>query len=159
MNRNDQEMVDWYHKVLAKAAEHRLMVNLHGAYPPDGLNRTWPNYITQEGVLGAENNKWSARNTATHNVTLPFTRMILGPMDYTPGGFRHATPDTFVARNHAPMVLTTRAQVPGFALAPRGHDVLADANRLRASTHHVDAGRTLTLKLAPGGGAVAVIEP
>ena len=110
MNRNDQEMVDWYHKVLAKAAEHKLMVNLHGAYPPDGLNRTWPNYVTQEGVLGAENNKWSARITASHNVTLPFTRMILGPMDYTPGGFRSAGAGNFVARNREPMVLTTRGQ-------------------------------------------------
>jgi alpha-glucosidase len=110
MNRNDQEMVDWYHKVLEKAAAHHLMVDLHGAYPPNGLNRTWPNYITQEGVLGAENNKWSARITATHNVTLPFTRMILGPMDYTPGGFHHASPATFKSRNHEPLVMTTRGQ-------------------------------------------------
>jgi alpha-glucosidase len=110
MNRNDQEMVDWYHKVLEKAAAHHLMVDLHGAYPPNGLNRTWPNYITQEGVLGAENNKWSARITATHNVTLPFTRMILGPMDYTPGGFHNATAANFKQRNHEPMVMTTRGQ-------------------------------------------------
>ncbi len=112
MNRNDQEMVDWYHKLLAKAAEHHLMVDLHGAYPPNGLARTYPNYITQEGVLGAENNKWSSRITATHNVTLPFTRMILGPMDYTPGGFRSLTPADFRAqqRYHAPFVQTTRGQ-------------------------------------------------
>ncbi|MFT4076510.1 MAG: glycoside hydrolase family 97 protein [Asticcacaulis sp.] len=112
MNRNDQEMVDWYHKVLASASAHHIMVDLHGAYPPNGLNRTWPNYVTQEGVLGAENNKWSARITATHNVTLPFTRMILGPMDYTPGGFRSLTPADFVKqqRYHAPFVQTTRGQ-------------------------------------------------
>lgn len=108
MNRNDQEMVDWYHKVLEKAAAHKIMVDLHGAFPPTGLARTWPNYITQEGVLGAENNKWSARITATHNVTLPFTRQILGPMDYTPGGFINSTPAEFKHRNHAPMVSTTR---------------------------------------------------
>ncbi len=112
MNRNDQEMVDWYHKVLEKAAAHHIMVDLHGAYPPNGLARTWPNYITQEGVLGAENNKWSARITATHNVTLPFTRMILGPMDYTPGGFRSLAPAHFAKqqRYHAPFVQTTRGQ-------------------------------------------------
>lgn len=108
MNRNDQEMVDWYHKVLEKAAAHHLMVDLHGAFPPTGLNRTWPNYITQEGVLGAENNKWSARITATHDVTLPFTRMILGPMDYTPGGFNNTTPAAFAHRNHSPFVMHTR---------------------------------------------------
>ncbi|MBW8881873.1 MAG: glycoside hydrolase family 97 protein, partial [Asticcacaulis sp.] len=110
INRNDQEAVDWFHKVLEKAAAHKLMVDLHGAFPPSGLNRTWPNYVTQEGVLGAENNKWSARITAAHNVTLPFTRMILGPMDYTPGGFRNVLPSQFKARNHEPEVMTTRGQ-------------------------------------------------
>lgn len=240
MNRNDQEMVDWYHKVLEKAAAHNLMVNLHGAYPPNGLNRTWPNYITQEGVLGAENNKWSARITATHNVTLPFTRMILGPMDYTPGGFRNATPKDFKHRNHQPMVMTTRGQAVAMYVvydspfqmvsdAPAAYknadgaqfvqtvptswdetrilagdigqyivtarrkgdtwyigamtneagrtlkvplsflgkgsynaNVLqdgADATRLKASDSKVSAAQSLTLKLAPSGGAVAVIKP
>ena len=88
------------------------MVNLHGAYPPNGLVRTYPHYLTQEAVMGAEYNKWSERITATHNVTLPFTRMILGPIDYTPGGFRHAAPSEFPAlvRNTLPYVQTTRGQ-------------------------------------------------
>lgn len=112
MDRNDQDMVGFYHKFLSKTAAHRLMVNLHGAYPPDGLTRTYPNYMTQEGVLGAEYNKWSTRVTATHNVTLPFTRMILGPIDYTPGGFRSLTPEQFVVqkRSTQPFVQTTRGQ-------------------------------------------------
>jgi len=112
MNRSDQGMVAFYHKLLAKAAAHHLMVDLHAAYPPDGLLRTYPNYMTQEGVMGAEYNKWSARVTATHNVTLPFTRMILGPMDYTPGGFRALRPSEFFGqrRNVKPYVQTTRGQ-------------------------------------------------
>jgi len=110
MDRNDQEMVNWYHKVLSKAAEHRLMVDLHGAYPPNGLVRTYPNFINQEGVLAAEHNKVSSRITARHNVTLPYTRMILGPMDYTPGGFIHSTPEQFISRYDRPMVQTTRGQ-------------------------------------------------
>jgi len=112
MDRNDQDMVAYYHKLLGKAAEHRLMVNLHGAYPPDGLARTYPNYMTQEGVMGAEYNKWSKRVTATHNVTLPFTRMLLGPIDYTPGGFRSLDPARFPAqvRSTKPFVQTTRGQ-------------------------------------------------
>jgi alpha-glucosidase len=60
--------------------------------------------------MGAEYNKWSARVTATHNVTLPFTRMLLGPMDYTPGGFRNVAPQDFVARHRLPLVQTTRGQ-------------------------------------------------
>jgi alpha-glucosidase len=112
MDRTDQDMVGFYHKILSKAAQHHLMVDLHGAYPPDGLTRTYPNYMTQEGVMGAEYNKWSARVTATHNVTLPFTRMILGPIDYTPGGFRSVAPTDMMAqrRNVKPFVQTTRGQ-------------------------------------------------
>jgi alpha-glucosidase len=112
MDRNDQEMVEFYHHLLAKAAEHHLMVDLHGAYPPDGLARTYPNFITQEGVLGAEYNKFGVRITATHNVTLPYTRMLLGPMDYTPGGFRALPPAEFAKqyRLKRPFVQTTRGQ-------------------------------------------------
>jgi alpha-glucosidase len=109
MARDDQPMVNWYEKAVRKAAEHRLLVDFHGAYKPTGLNRTYPNYVTQEGVLGNEYNKWSARVTPGHNVTLPFTRMLAGPMDYTPGGFRHATKDTFKAQDSAPYVMGTRA--------------------------------------------------
>lgn len=112
MDRNDQEMVRFYHNLLSKAAAHHLMVDLHGAYPPDGLARTYPNFLTQEGVMGAEYNKWSARVTATHNVTLPFTRMLLGPMDYTPGGFHALSPADFAAQHRSirPFVQTTRGQ-------------------------------------------------
>jgi alpha-glucosidase len=110
MDRDDQQIVDYYHRLLTKAGQHRLMVDLHGAYRPTGLTRTYPHYVTQEGVLGAEYNKWSARITATHNVTLPFTRMLLGPMDYTPGGFRNVTPQAFKNQFSLPTVQTTRGQ-------------------------------------------------
>jgi alpha-glucosidase len=109
MDRDDQWMVDFYRRVLKKAADHHLMIDLHGAYKPDGIRRTWPNLLTREGVMGAEYNKWSARITPDHNVTLPFTRMLAGPMDYTPGGFRNATREQFEARNRQPMVMGTRA--------------------------------------------------
>jgi alpha-glucosidase len=110
MDRDDQEMVEFYHRLLQKTGEHKLLLDLHGAYRPTGLVRTYPHYITQEGVMGAEYNKWSRRVTATHNVTLPYTRMLLGPMDYTPGGFRNRTPETFEIRNSGPTVMTTRGQ-------------------------------------------------
>ena len=110
MDRDDHQMVDWYHRVLKRAAEHKLLVNFHGAYHPTGLVRTYPHYLTQEGVLGAEYNKWSRRVTAGHNVTLAYTRMLIGPMDYTPGGFRNRTPQDFVIRNAPPYVMTTRGQ-------------------------------------------------
>ena len=80
------------------------MIDFHGAYKPDGMRRTWPNLITREGVMGAEYNKWSARITPDHNVMLPFTRMLAGPMDYTPGGFNNVTRAEFEPRKTQPMV-------------------------------------------------------
>lgn len=87
MEGDDQEMVLWYENTLRLAAKYNLMVNLHGAYKPTGVERTFPNLMTREGVLGNENNIWSDKVTPEHNVTIPFTRMVAGQMDYTPGGF------------------------------------------------------------------------
>jgi len=109
MDRDDQWMVDFYHRVARQAAEHHLLIDFHGAYKPDGLSRTWPNVLTREGVMGLEYNKWSARITPDHNVMLAFTRLLAGPMDYTPGGFHNATRAEFVPRNEKPMVMGTRA--------------------------------------------------
>jgi alpha-glucosidase len=128
MDRNDQQMVDYYHKLMRKAAEHKLMVDMHGAYPPAGLNRTYPNYLTQEGIMGAEYNKWSRRVTATHNVSLAFTRGLLGPMDYTPGGFRNRTPAQFEVVNSPPQVQTTRGHGLGmFVVYESPFQMIADS--------------------------------
>jgi alpha-glucosidase len=97
MNRNDQEMVNFYHRVVKKAAEYHLVVDFHGAYMPTGFERTYPNFITREGVLGNEYSKWSNRITPDHCLTIPFTRMLGGHMDFTPGGFIHGTRETFQA--------------------------------------------------------------
>ena len=85
MQRDDQKIVNFYLEATKKTAEHHLLIDFHGAYKPDGLGRTWPNALTREGVKGMENNKWSKDITPDHDVTLPFTRMVAGPMDYTPG--------------------------------------------------------------------------
>ena len=92
MDSDDQDMVNWYTTVIKLAAKHHLMVDYHGAYKPTGLRRTWPNLLTREGVLGNEYNKFSGRVTPEHKLTLPFTRMLTGPMDYTPGGFLNRSP-------------------------------------------------------------------
>jgi alpha-glucosidase len=109
MDRDDQWMVNWYRKTLQMAAKSSLMIDYHGAFKPDGVERTWPNLMTRESVMGEEYLKWSARVTPDYNTFLPFTRELAGPLDYTPGGFRNATPAQFVARNVRPMVLGTRA--------------------------------------------------
>lgn len=108
MDSDDQEMVNWYHRIVKTAARYHLMVDFHGAYKPTGWRRTYPNLMTREGVLGNEYNKWSLRITPEHMCTLPFTRMLAGPMDYTPGGFLNRNPDKFM--NGTPAnVLGTRA--------------------------------------------------
>ena len=110
MNRDDQWMVDWYRRVVALAAEHHLMIDYHGAFKPDGLRRTYPNLMTREGVMGKEYSKVTARVTPAHNATLPFTRMLAGPMDYTPGAFGNTNLKNFVPRRVMPMSMGTRAQ-------------------------------------------------
>jgi alpha-glucosidase len=96
MDSDSQETVQWYEEVLRTAAKYKLFVNFHGAYKPTGLARTWPNYITQEGVLGNEYNKLPGKKvTPAHTLMLVFTRGVLGPMDFTPGGFANVTSDAF----------------------------------------------------------------
>lgn len=109
MQRDDQQMVNWYHKVIANAAKHHLMLDFHGAYKPTGIRRTWPNFTTREGVLGNEWNKWYDFMTAEHNVTIPFTRMLAGPMDYTPAGFLNRTKEQWKPGSPT-KVQTTRCQ-------------------------------------------------
>jgi alpha-glucosidase len=109
MDRDDQDMVNWYEKIARAGAEHHLMVNFHGAYKPTGMIRAWPNQITREGILGNEYNKWSRRVTAEHRVTLPFTRFLAGPGDFTPGGFLNRTPAQFQSGVTPTQVQSTRA--------------------------------------------------
>ncbi len=96
MDCDDQDMVNWYHRVARKAAEHHLIIDFHGAYKPTGVSRTLPNMMTREGVLGNEYTKWSDLVTPQHTVTLPFTRGVLGEMDFTPGGFHHIHQEDFI---------------------------------------------------------------
>jgi len=109
MQRDDQPIVDFYHEVALKAAEHKLLVDFHGAYKPVGMIRTYPNVITSEGVKGLEHCKWSAEADPEHNVTLPFTRMVAGPMDYTPGAMVNMDKKTFTPMFDRPASLGTRA--------------------------------------------------
>ncbi|HEY3388303.1 MAG TPA: glycoside hydrolase family 97 protein [Prolixibacteraceae bacterium] len=108
MDRDDQDMVNWYHDIIKCAAENHLMVDFHGAYKPDGIIRTYPNMITREGVMGNEYYKFSEKMSPEHNVKLAFTRMLAGQMDYTPGSFLNVTKEQF--KNQTPAVVwNTRA--------------------------------------------------
>jgi len=88
VNSDKQEAMKWYEEATSHAAEYKLLVSFHGAITPRGLRRTLPNIMTYEGVRGAEYYKWPDNDpTPEHNCTLPFTRNVSGPMDYTPTSF------------------------------------------------------------------------
>lgn len=82
--------MNYYMDLLEDAVKYKLMINLHGASAPRGWQRTYPHMMSVEGVYGAEwynNNRVLTDRAAEHNATLPFTRNVIGPMDYTPGTF------------------------------------------------------------------------
>ncbi|HXJ47039.1 MAG TPA: glycoside hydrolase family 97 catalytic domain-containing protein, partial [Candidatus Dormibacteraeota bacterium] len=110
MQRNDQKLLNYYYKLANECAKRHMLVDFHGAQRGASLTRTWPNLISNEGVRGMEWSKWSAETEPQHNVTLPFTRMFLGPMDYTPGAMLNATRTTFAPIHSRPMALGTRCQ-------------------------------------------------
>jgi alpha-glucosidase len=108
MQRDDQWMVNFYEKIARECAERQLLVDYHGAYKPSGLDRAYPNVITYEGVKGLENAKWSEMPDPEHNVTLPFTRMVAGAMDFTPGAMINANKKNFSIVFTEPMSPGTR---------------------------------------------------
>ncbi|HRI20235.1 MAG TPA: glycoside hydrolase family 97 catalytic domain-containing protein, partial [Panacibacter sp.] len=110
IDRDDQPTVNFYKRITEACANAHLMIMFHGAYPPKGFNRTYPNNITREGVLGSEYNAWSDKPTPTHNATLPFTRMLGGPFDYEPGLLDNATAQQFRPIWGKVMSQTTRCQ-------------------------------------------------
>jgi alpha-glucosidase len=110
MQRDDQWMVNYYWDIAREAAKRKMLVDFHGAHKPAGLNRAYPNVLTSEGVHGLENSKWSANVTPRHCVTLPFTRMVAGPMDFTPGAMLNLPESSFKPMFTTPASMGTRCQ-------------------------------------------------
>ena len=112
MDRDDQEMVRFYHEMAEKAAKHHLTLTFHGAYKPTGMERTWPNVLSYEAVLNQEFNKWQPPGTRgtppEHNLDVAFVRMLAGPLDYHQGGMRNVLPENYRWRDKAPPVQGTR---------------------------------------------------
>lgn len=128
MQRDDQWMVNYYRKIAREAAKRHLLVDFHGAYKPTGLRRAYPNVLTREGVLGLEHNKWSKNVTPEHNLTIPFIRMLAGPMDYTPGAMINAQEKNFRAVFTRPMSMGTRChQLAMYVVYESPLQMLADS--------------------------------
>lgn len=112
MDRDDQTMVDFHRRTSQIAAKYKMLIDFHGTYKPTGLQRTYPNVINFEGVYGLENMKWSDPDIdqVTYDVTIPFVRMVAGPLDYTQGAMRNASKGNYRPVNSEPMSQGTRCR-------------------------------------------------
>jgi len=108
MARSEQYMVNFYERTAKACADRKLLVDFHGAFKPSGMARAYPNIINHEGVKGMENTKWSKDITPEHDVTLCFTRMLAGPMDFTPGAMINKNVKDYAISFSNPMSLGTR---------------------------------------------------
>lgn len=108
MDRDDQVMVKFLRRALETAAANRLTITLHGVSAPTGLERTYPNLLNHEGVMNLEYDKWDKQGvTPDYEVTVPFTRMLAGPLDFHQGSLRGVPMEEFRPRNEAPLVIGT----------------------------------------------------
>ena len=108
MARSEQYMVNFYERAAKACADRKLLIDFHGAFKPSGMARAYPNIINHEGVKGMENCKWSKDITPEHDVTLCFTRMLAGPMDYTPGAMNNKNEKDYSISFSHPMSQGTR---------------------------------------------------
>ncbi|KOS05611.1 Retaining alpha-galactosidase [Flavobacterium akiainvivens] len=109
IDRDDAKMVQSIYTIAEKAANHKLLIDYHGMYKPTGIQRTWPNILNFEGVKGMENNKWTPDDDVpTYDCTIPFIRMMAGPMDYTPGAMDNTTKKQFRSVGSKPKSQGTR---------------------------------------------------
>ena len=110
MDRDDQAMSQFYYRAAVVAAKYKLMVDFHGCAKPAGLNRTFPNVVNFEAVHGLEQMKWRKPDTdqMEYDVTIPFIRMVAGPIDYTQGAMVNAPKDKYQPNYKQPMSQGTR---------------------------------------------------
>ena len=114
IDRDDQKMVKSIYDIAKKAASYKLFVDYHGMYKPTGIQRTYPNIVNFEGVKGLENVKWTPNDDMPrYETSIPFIRMLAGPLDYTPGAMRNATKPDFHPSNSMPMSQGTRCHQLG----------------------------------------------
>ena len=123
LDRSDQEGMQMIYRIAERCAAHHLVLDYHGIFAPQGINRTYPNVINFEAVFGMEETKWTTRAEVTrdgkttnepskdiplYDVTFPFIRGMAGYVDFTPGGMRNATKADFQPVYNNPMTMGTR---------------------------------------------------
>ncbi|MBC7888436.1 MAG: glycoside hydrolase family 97 protein [Ferruginibacter sp.] len=128
MNRDDQTVVNFYERLAKEAAKRKMIVDFHAAFKPTGLERAYPNIVNYEAVQGLEWSKFSNVDILQQATILPFTRMLAGPMDYTPGGLYNANKEDYKMSFYRPMTQGTRCnQLAMFTMFYAPLEMLADA--------------------------------
>ncbi|MBA2944723.1 glycoside hydrolase family 97 catalytic domain-containing protein [Streptomyces himalayensis] len=126
MDSESQDRMRWYDEVLQSTADHHLMVNFHGSTIPKGIQRTWPHVLTFEGVGGEE----KRTNTAEHLAALPFTRNVIGSMDFTPGAFhRPYRPNVGSDAGELGLSVLYESGIQNLAGTPESYDARPEARR------------------------------
>ena len=136
---DNQENMDYCIDLMESAARHHLLVNFHGAPIPRGWQRTYPNLLTTEGVYGAEwynNVPTFTKKAASHNATLPFTRNVIGPMDYTPCAFSDSQYPHITSHAHE-LALTVLYESGLQHLADRPESFLAQPAEVQQFLSHL----------------------
>lgn len=129
LDRDDQTAVEMAYRIAEMTAKYKLTLDLHGFYKPTGLNRTYPNIINFEAVFGMEEMKWSTvqKDMMKYDVTMPYIRMMAGPVDYTPGAMRNASKKVFKDIYYNPMSQGTRChQLAAYVVHDSPLTMLAD---------------------------------
>jgi len=130
LDRDDQKIADFTYRLAETAAKYRLFLDMHGYHKPAGIQRTYPNVLNFEGVFGLEQMKWTSEKTdmVTYDVTIPFIRMLAGPMDYTQGAMRNATRRNFRAVGSEAMSQGTRCrQLAEYVIFESPFNMLCDS--------------------------------
>lgn len=130
LDRDDQTAVEMVYRIAEMTARYKLILDLHGIYKPTGINRTYPHIINFESVFGMEEVKWTdiKNNMPLYDVTFPYIRMMVGPVDYTPGAMRNATKADWRAMYYTPASMGTRChQLAAYIVHDSPFTMLCDA--------------------------------
>ena len=134
LDRDDVEMTDFQYNLAEIAAKYKLMLDFHGCQKPSGMNRTYPNVVNFEAVLGlecAKSRRGIRYSQVDYDLEIPYLRMVAGPMDYTQGAMRNANKKNYYPCSHAPMSQGTRCrQLAMYAIYFSPFSMLCDSPSL-----------------------------
>lgn len=141
---DSQHTMGQYHMLAELMKEYHLMINFHGSVKPMGEGRTWPHFMTAEGIMGLEHYQWSDMPNAVHNCTVPFTRNVAGPMDYTPTGFSNRKNRNTTMGHQMALPVVFDSGITNYALALRFMEGWRGTDFLRRTKSHYQGVRVLS---------------